>query len=81
MVAALATRCAPHLDLKVADSAYEVYELRRACSLLPPVQQAQEEDERLRARLGRAMDGELYDIEGELTSAFRNRDTDWLRPS
>eukprot|EP00969_Alexandrium_andersonii_P339654 15013985-Alexandrium_andersonii.AAC.1 len=70
--------CALHLDLKVADSAYEVYELRRTRSLLPPAQQAQEEDEKLRAGLARAMDGELYDVEGECTSAVRDRDTDWL---
>eukprot|EP00969_Alexandrium_andersonii_P180834 7991123-Alexandrium_andersonii.AAC.1 len=42
---------------------------------------AKEEEEQLREKLARAMDGELFFIEGELTSAFRNGDSDWLWPS
>eukprot|EP00969_Alexandrium_andersonii_P281812 12457989-Alexandrium_andersonii.AAC.1 len=78
MVAAMVTHCALHLDLRVESPAYEVYELRRARSLLPPATKAQEEEEQLRAKLAMAMNGELFNAEGELTSAYRNGDNDWL---
>eukprot|EP00969_Alexandrium_andersonii_P287572 12713515-Alexandrium_andersonii.AAC.1 len=39
---------------------------------------AGEEEDRLRGRLTGAMDRELSIAEGELTSAYRNGDSDWL---
>eukprot|EP00969_Alexandrium_andersonii_P350983 15434428-Alexandrium_andersonii.AAC.1 len=78
MVAAMATHCALHLDLKVQSPAYEVFELRRARNLLPPTVLAGEEEDKLRERLAGAMDRELLTAEGELTSAYRNGDSDWL---
>eukprot|EP00969_Alexandrium_andersonii_P195355 8630840-Alexandrium_andersonii.AAC.1 len=38
----------------------------------------QGEEEQPRARLAGAMNEELFAIEGELTSAYRNGDSDWL---